>query len=281
MEEKGAVSPMTAPCGRTDVLEVENLQVVYGNSIEALRNASFRVEKGSITALLGSNGAGKSTVLKSISGVLYPEDGKVYSGSLRFEGQDLVGLLPNEIVRRGIAQVPEGRKLFIELTVEENLLIGGYTRSRADNAATLEEVYSLFPRLRERRGVMSGYLSGGEQQMVAIGRALMGRPNLLMLDEPSLGIAPIIVADIYAGIRALNAGSGVTVLLVEQDASLALRAAHYAYVMENGRVVLDGTTEALSRNEDIREFYLGIGAGGDRRSMRQVKHYRRRKRWLS
>lgn len=263
------------------MLEVENLQVVYGNSIEALRNASFRVKKGSITALLGSNGAGKSTVLKSVSGVLYPEDGKVRSGSLRFEGQDLSGLLPDAIVRLGIAQVPEGRRLFIELTVEENLMIGGFTRSRGENASTLEEIYALFPRLREKRSVVSGYLSGGEQQMVAIGRALMGRPNLLMLDEPSLGIAPIIVADIYAGIRALNAQSGMTVLLVEQDASLALRAAHYAYVLENGRVVLDGTSEALSQNDDIREFYLGISAHGDRRSMREVKHYRRRKRWLS
>ncbi|WP_378942410.1 ABC transporter ATP-binding protein [Mesorhizobium sp. ANAO-SY3R2] len=263
------------------MLEVENLQVVYGNSIEALRNASFQVGKGSITALLGSNGAGKSTILKSISGVLYPEDGKIRSGGLSFEGLDLTNLMPNEIVRLGIAHVPEGRRLFIELTVEENLIVGGYTRSRAENAATIEEIYTLFPRLKEKRSAVSGYLSGGEQQMVAIGRALMKRPRLLMLDEPSLGIAPIIVADIYQGIRELNSKLGLTVLLVEQDASLALKAAQYAYVMENGRVVLDGTPEALSQNEDVREFYLGVGERGDRRSMREVKHYRRRKRWLS
>ena len=263
------------------LLEVENIQVVYDNAIEALRNTSFQVEPGSITALLGSNGAGKSTVLKSISGTLYPENGRVRSGIIRFDGQELAQLMPDVIVRLGIAQVPEGRRLFIELTVEENLLIGGYTRSRGECTETLEEIYELFPRLREKRGAVAGYLSGGEQQMVAIGRALMARPKLLMLDEPSLGIAPVIVRDIYKAIVELNRSRGMTILLVEQDAALAIKTAGYAYVMENGRVVLDGSGEDLSKNEDIREFYLGLGARGDRKSMRDVKHYKRRKRWLS
>lgn len=263
------------------MLEVENLQVIYGNSIEALRNASFQVQQGSITALLGANGAGKSTILKAVTGVLYPEEGSIRSGAIRFDGADLTKMVPDEILRAGIAHVPEGRKLFIELTVEENLQLGGFTRSRAENAQRLEELYTLFPRLLEKRSTTSGYLSGGEQQMVAIGRALMSRPRLLMLDEPSLGIAPIIVTDIYNAIRSLNTAHGLTVLLVEQDATVALRSAQYGYVMENGRVVLDGSAEALSANEDIREFYLGMGGAGERRSMREVKHYRRRKRWLS
>lgn len=263
------------------MLEIENIQVVYDNAIEALRNTSFKVERGSVTALLGSNGAGKSTVLKSISGTLYPEDGRIRSGTIVFEGEDLSQLRPDTIVQMGIAQVPEGRRLFIELTVEENLMIGGYTRSRSECSETLEEVYALFPRLKEKRSGIAGYLSGGEQQMVAIGRALMARPRLLMLDEPSLGIAPVIVRDIYQAVAELNKHRGMTILLVEQDAGLAIKAAGYAYVLENGRVVLDGTGEALSKNDDIREFYLGLGARGDRKSMRDVKHYKRRKRWLS
>lgn len=264
------------------MLEVENLQVVYDNAIEALRNASFRVEAGSVTALLGSNGAGKSTMLRAISGVLYPRDGEVTEGSIRFEGQSLNRLAPDEIVRLGVAHVPEGRQLFVELTVEENLLMGGFTAARADAARRIEWVYGLFPRLRERRHVVSGYLSGGEQQMAAIGRALMARPRLLMLDEPSLGIAPLLTAAIYEAVGRLVREQGVTVLLVEQNASLALRAAGHAYVVENGRVVLDGPSEKLARNDDVREFYLGFGARGEgRRSMREVKHYKRRKRWLS
>lgn len=263
------------------MLEVENLQVVYNNAIEAVRNASLNVTAGGITALLGANGAGKTTLLKAISGVLYPEDGKIRDGVIRFEGCDLTKLAPDDIVRLGIAHVPEGRKLFIELTVEENLVVGGHTTNRADIARRLEEIYQLFPQLKNRRAVLSGYLSGGEQQMVAIGRALMANPRLLMLDEPSLGIAPLMAEAIYAAVVRLSGEGGLTVLLVEQNASLALDASRNAFVLENGRVVLDGTSEELKRNEDVCEFYLGLGAKGVRRSMRDVKHYKRRKRWLS
>lgn len=263
------------------MLEVENLQVVYNNAIEAIRNASLNVGVGGITALLGANGAGKTTLLKAISGVLYPEDGRIRDGAIRFEGHDLTSLAPDDIVRLGIAHVPEGRKLFIELTVEENLVVGGHTTNRADIARRLDEVYDLFPQLRDRYSVLSGYLSGGEQQMVAIGRALMANPRLLMLDEPSLGIAPIMAETIYSAVKRLCRDDGLTVLLVEQNASLALGASRNAFVLENGRVVLDGTSEELKRNEDVCEFYLGLGAKGVRRSMREVKYYKRRKRWLS
>jgi branched-chain amino acid transport system ATP-binding protein len=263
------------------MLEVENLQVVYSNAIEAVRNASLHVSVGGITALLGANGAGKTTLLKAISGVLYPEDGKIRDGLIRFEGHDLTALAPDDIVRLGIAHVPEGRKLFIELTVEENLVVGGHTGNKADIARRLEEIYGLFPQLRDRRSVLSGYLSGGEQQMVAIGRALMANPRLLMLDEPSLGIAPIMAETIYLAVKRLCNDNGLTVLLVEQNANLALDASREAFVLENGRVVLDGAAEELKQNEDVREFYLGLGAKGVRRSMRDIKHYKRRKRWLS
>ncbi len=266
---------------RDGMLEVENLQVVYSNAIEAVRNASLRVDSGGVTALLGANGAGKTTLLKAISGVLYPEDGAIREGVIRFDGEDLTRLAPDEIVRRGIAHVPEGRRLFIELTVEENLVVGGHTADRANIARRLEEIYGLFPSIKARRAVLSGYLSGGEQQMVAIGRALMARPRLLMLDEPSLGIAPLMAQAIYEAVARLCQDGGLTVLLVEQNAKLALETSRHAYVLENGRVVLDGTSAELSRNEDICEFYLGLGAKGARRSMREVKHYKRRKRWLS
>ncbi len=262
------------------MLEVENLQVVYDNAIEAIRNASFRVASGRVTAVLGSNGAGKTTALKAISGIVYAECGEVTQGTIRFEKRELTSLAADDIVRLGIAHVPEGRRLFVEMSVEENLLVGGYTSSRAAAAGRLEEVYNLFPRLREKRSLVSGYLSGGEQQMVAIGRALMANPRLLILDEPSLGLAPIMVAAVYDAIRRLSQ-AGLTILLVEQNAGYALQAAHHAYVLENGRVVLEGSAESLSRNEDIREFYLGLSTRGNRRSMRDVKHYKRRKRWLS
>lgn len=263
------------------MLEVENLQVVYSNAIEAIRNASLNVGAGGVTALLGANGAGKTTLLKAISGVLYPEDGKIRDGVIRFDGHDLTSLAPDDIVRLGIAHVPEGRRLFIELTVEENLIVGGHTTNRANIARRIEEIYELFPQLKNRRAVLSGYLSGGEQQMVAIGRALMANPRLLMLDEPSLGIAPIMAGTIYSAVKRLCSDNGLTVLLVEQNANLALDASHSAFVLENGRIVLDGASEDLKRNEDICEFYLGLGAKGVRRSMREVKHYKRRKRWLS
>jgi branched-chain amino acid transport system ATP-binding protein len=238
------------------------------------------VPAGTIVALLGSNGAGKSTILKAISGVLYQEDGEIVSGSIHLDGERVSGRTPGDIVRRGILQVPEGRALFATLSVEENLLMGAFTRSRAEAAEGLERVYALFPRVRERRAQISGYLSGGEQQMVAIGRALMGRPRLLMLDEPSLGLAPQIVEAIFEAIVGLNRDGGMTVLLVEQNAQLALQTASYGYIIENGRIVLDGAAQKLRANDDVQEFYLGF-SGGERKSMRDVKHYRRRKRWLS
>lgn len=262
------------------MLALNNLQVVYDRAIEAVRDVSLEVPKGAIIALLGSNGAGKSTILKAISGVLYQENGEVISGSIHLEGARISGQRPNEIVRSGVMQVPEGRALFASLTTEENLLMGGFTRSRADVARDLEQVYALFPRVAERRGQIAGYLSGGEQQMVAIGRALMGAPQLLMLDEPSLGLAPQIVETIFGAITELNTGSGMTVLLVEQNAQLALETASYGYIIENGRIVLDGEARALLANDDVQEFYLGF-SGGEKKSMRGVKHYKRRKRWLS
>lgn len=262
------------------MLALNNVQILYDRAIEAVRDVSLEVPAGKIVALLGSNGAGKSTILKAISGVLYQEDGEIMSGSIQLEGNVISGQSPGEIVRRGVLQVPEGRALFTTLTVEENLLMGGFTRSRADAAAGLERVYAMFPRVKERRTQTSGYLSGGEQQMVAIGRALMGAPRLLMLDEPSLGLAPQIVETIFQAIMSLNTDSGLTVLLVEQNAQLALQTASYGYIIENGRIVLDGPAEKLRANDDVQEFYLGF-SGGERRSMRDVKHYKRRKRWLS
>jgi branched-chain amino acid transport system ATP-binding protein len=262
------------------MLALNNIQILYDRAIEAVRDVSLEVPQGAIVALLGSNGAGKSTILKAISGVLYQEDGEIMSGSILLEGERISGTSPGDIVRKGLLQVPEGRALFATLTVEENLVMGGFTRSRSETAEGLETVYGLFPRIKERRTQIAGYLSGGEQQMVAVGRALMGRPRLLMLDEPSLGLAPQIVETIFEAIVKLNAESAMTVLLVEQNAQLALQTASYGYIIENGRIVLDGPAERLRTNDDVQEFYLGF-SGGERRSMREVKHYRRRKRWLS
>jgi len=270
------------PAAAPPLLALHNLQVVYGGAIEAVRDVSLQVQPGTIVALLGSNGAGKSTVLKAISAVLDAEDGKVEKGSILLAGRAIDGWSADRVVQQGLMQVPEGRRLFAALTVDENLTVGAHLRARAEMAQTREQVYALFPRLAERRHQVAGYLSGGEQQMVAIGRALMGRPRLLALDEPSLGLAPRMVAEIFRSIGSLPATSGLTVLLVEQNASRALAVADYAYIMENGRVVLDGTPAALRNNADVREFYLGLGAGGAARtSMRDVKHYKRRKRWLS
>lgn len=264
------------------MLTITNLQVVYDRAVEALRDVSLQVRPGQIVALLGSNGAGKSTVLKSICGVLYPEDGEIMGGSIFHEGVSLVQFAPHEIVRRGIVQVPEGRRLFDTLTVEENLLMGGYARPANETADSLEQVFSIFPAIKAHRNRVSGYLSGGQQQMVAIGRALMAKPKLLLLDEPSLGLAPQIIAEIFDTVRKLRDEQSVTVLLVEQNAQLALSVADYGYIMERGRVVLDATPEKLLANDDVKEFYLGVQAGGqERRSMRDIKHYKRRKRWLS
>ncbi|WP_425441312.1 ABC transporter ATP-binding protein [Salinihabitans flavidus] len=266
--------------GAPPMLELRNVQVLYDRAIEAVRDVSLAVPEGQMIALLGSNGAGKSTILKAISGVLYQENGEIMSGSVALDGKPISGLQPGDIVRKGIIQVPEGRALFAQLTAEENLLMGGITRSRADSRAAMDMVYDLFPRVKERRHQTAGYLSGGEQQMVAIGRALMANPSLLMLDEPSLGLAPQVVDTIFDAILNLNQSSGVTVLLVEQNAQLALDVASYGYIIENGRIVLDGTVETLRKNDDVQEFYLGM-SGGERKSMRDVKHYKRRKRWLS
>jgi len=263
------------------MLNVNNVQIVYDNVIEAVRDASLSVDEGQIVTLLGSNGAGKSTILKGISGVLYPEDGDIIGGTITLNGESLIGRKPDEIVRSGIVMVPEGRQLFEPLTVEENLMMGGITRSRSGASDALDYVFNIFPRVKEKRSTIAGYLSGGEQQMVAIGRALMSSPRLLMLDEPSLGLAPQIIAEIFAAVTDLSKQSNVSVLLVEQNAELALSIASYGYVLENGRVVMDGSPDKLMNNEDVKEFYLGFSESGHRRNMRDVKHYKRRKRWLS
>lgn len=262
------------------LLAVQNLQVVYGGAIEALRDVSFKVLPGQIVALLGANGAGKSTVLKAVSGVLDAEEGEIEKGEIRLSGAPIHKLDADRIVERGVVQVPEGRRLFQTMTVEENLIVGGHLRSKSELNKGLDYVYGLFPRLKVKRTQVSGYLSGGEQQMVAIGRALMSNPKLLALDEPSLGLAPLIVKEIFEHIERLSKETNLTILLIEQNANKALAIADYAYIMENGRVMLEGTARDLQANSDVREFYLGIKASGVQ-SLREVKHYKRRKRWLS
>jgi branched-chain amino acid transport system ATP-binding protein len=268
--------------GEETMLTLNNIEVVYSDVILVLRGVSLQVNEGQIVALLGANGAGKSTTLKAISGLLRTQQGEVTRGSVSFKDAAIHNLLPDEIVRRGIVQVLEGRPLFEHLTVEENLLSGSLFRRDGWGAIRedLEIVYDLFPHLQERRRKTSGYLSGGEQQMVVIGRAIMARPQLMLLDEPSLGLAPMLVHEIFATIRRFNQERGVSILLVEQNAHVALNAADYAYVMESGRIVLDGPAEQLAQNADIKEFYLGLTQVGERKSYRDVKHYRRRKRWL-
>ena len=262
------------------LLEFRNIRIVYDNAIEAIRDVSIAVPQGGIVALLGSNGAGKSTLLKAMSGILHTEEGVIENGAIRFRNEDIHRLAPDALVRRGIVQVPEGRRVFAALTIDENLRMGGYTKSAADVRNRRDQVFALFPRLFERREQIAGYMSGGEQQMLAIGRALMTDPVLLALDEPSLGLAPLIIDRIYEVIAKLRDEMNMTVLLVEQNAQRALNIADYGYILETGRVVLDGTAKALSSNEDVREFYLGV-SGDNRKSLRDVKHYKRRKRWLS
>lgn len=263
------------------MLSINNIEVIYSDVILVLRGISLHVEQGQIVSLLGANGAGKSTTLKAISGLLLREDGAVTRGNIEFDGQRLDKLAPEEVTRLGIVQVLEGRRLFQHLTTEENLLTGSLIRSdRGGIKQSLEQVYEYFPALPALRHKTAGYLSGGEQQMVAIGRALMAKPRLMLLDEPSLGLAPLLVRDIFKIIERINKESDVSILLVEQNANVALRAADYAYVMENGRLVLDGTAEQLADNADIKEFYLGLTAVGDRKNYRNIKHYKRRKRWL-
>jgi len=275
--------PTAEPHGADDaaaLLAFRNIRIVYDNAIEAVRDVSLDVPRGGIVALLGSNGAGKSTLLKAMSGILHTEEGVVENGSIRFDGADIHHAAADDIVRRGVVQVPEGRRVFGALTIDENLLMGGYTRNTAQAREARDKVFALFPRLAERRDQIAGYMSGGEQQMLAIGRALMTGPKLLALDEPSLGLAPLIIDRIYEVIAQLRRDFGVTVLLVEQNAQRALDIADYGYILENGRVVLDGPAAKLARNEDVQEFYLGV-AGDNRKSLRDVKHYKRRKRWLS
>ncbi|MFL6798596.1 MAG: ABC transporter ATP-binding protein [Xanthobacteraceae bacterium] len=264
------------------ILCVNNIEVVYDHVILVLKGVSLQVPKGEIVALLGANGAGKSTTLKAISNLLAAERGQVTKGSILFEGAQVQALSPNELVRRGCIQVMEGRHCFAHLSVEENLLTGAFTRrdGKAAIRADLELVYSYFPRLRERRSATSGYISGGEQQMCAIGRALMSRPKMILLDEPSMGLAPQLVEEIFVIIGNLNAKEGVSLLLAEQNTRIALQYARYGYILESGRVVLDGAAKELSENEDVKEFYLGM-AQGRRKSFRDGKHYRRRKRWLA
>jgi branched-chain amino acid transport system ATP-binding protein len=274
-------APLSTVAAPSAALAVNNIQVVYGGVIEAVRDVSLQVRPGQIVALLGSNGAGKSTVLKAVSGVLDAEDGAIEKGGIQLFGQAIEKSPAPQIVRQGMVQVPEGRRLFATLTVEENLIAGAHLREASQLAEARERVFKLFPRLADRRKQVAGYLSGGQQQMVAIGRALMSTPKVLALDEPSLGLAPLIVTDIFNTIRQLRDTAGLTILLVEQNASRALAIADYAYIMENGRVVLDGSAESLRHNADVREFYLGLAAGAGHTSMKDVKHYKRRKRWLS
>ena len=263
------------------LLAVNNIEVIYNHVILVLKGVSLNVPEGRIVALLGANGAGKTTTLKAISNLLRAERGEVTKGSIQYDGARVDDLSPNELVKRGVIQVMEGRHCFEHLTIEENLLTGAYTRGGGQAVRDdLEMVYSYFPRLKERRRSQAGYTSGGEQQMCAIGRALMSRPKMILLDEPSMGLAPQLVEEIFGIVDALNKREGVTFLLAEQNTNLALRHADYGYILENGRVVLDGDAATLRDNEDVKEFYLGL-SGSDRRSYRDVKHYRRRKRWLA
>ena len=264
------------------LLQVNNVEVIYNHVILVLKGVSLEVPEGSIVALLGANGAGKTTTLKAISNLLRGERGEVTKGNITYRGERVDSLTPNDLVKRGVIQVMEGRHCFGHLTVEENLLTGAYTRGdgRSKVAADLDMVYGYFPRLRERRHSLAGYVSGGEQQMTAIGRALMARPKMILLDEPSMGLAPQIVEEIYEIVRRLNREGKVSFLLAEQNTNIALRYADYGYILENGRIVMDGEAQRLGANDDVKEFYLGLSAGG-RKSYRDVKHYRRRKRWLT
>ena len=263
-----------------DVLIVNNIEVVYSHVILVLKGVSLKVKKGGITALLGGNGAGKSTTLKSISNLLASERGEVTKGSVTYSNEYIHDLDPSQLVKKGVIQVMEGRHCFEHLTVEENLLTGAYTRTNNKEVKEdLERVYNYFPRLLDRRTSLAGYTSGGEQQMIAIGRALMAHPTMILLDEPSMGLAPQLVKQIFEIVAEINRKEGVTILLAEQNTNMALQYAEYAYILENGRVVMEGTAESMRDNEDVKEFYLGISGEG-RQSFKDVKQYRRRKRWL-
>jgi branched-chain amino acid transport system ATP-binding protein len=265
------------------LLSVNNIEVIYDDVILVLKGMSLSVEKGQIVAVLGANGAGKTTTLKAISGLLKTEEGEVTDGAIEFEGVKINGMDPEKIVRMGVFQVMEGRRVFEELTVRENLIAAAHTQkcSRKELDERIDQVYSFFPRLKERETGLAGYLSGGEQQMLVIGRGMMAKPKLMMLDEPSLGLSPLLVSEIFEIIVKLNRDLGTTILLVEQNARMALNIADHGYIMENGKIVLDDTTEKLKNNEDVKRFYLGITDMGTKRSYRDVKHYKRRKRWLT
>ena len=263
-----------------NILVVNNIEVVYSHVILVLKGVSLNVKKGGITALLGGNGAGKSTTLKSISNLLSSERGEVTKGSVTFENEDIHDLDPSQLVKKGVIQVMEGRHCFEHLTVEENLLTGAYTRTSSKEVKEdLERVYNYFPRLRDRKTSQAGYTSGGEQQMIAIGRALMAKPTMILLDEPSMGLAPQLVKQIFEIVAEINKKEGVTILLAEQNTNVALKYAEYAYILENGRVVMEGSAESMRDNEDVKEFYLGISGEG-KKSYKDIKQYRRRKRWL-
>jgi branched-chain amino acid transport system ATP-binding protein len=271
---------MTDPAPTT-VLEVNGIEVIYSHVILVLKGVSLTVPEGGIVAILGGNGAGKTTTLRAISNLLKGERGEVTKGSIEYRGERVEHLGPAELVKRGVVQVMEGRHCFAHLTIEDNLLTGAYTRrDKGEIAANLDKVYTYFPRLKERRKSQAAYTSGGEQQMCAIGRALMSAPSVVLLDEPSMGLAPQLVEEVFNIVQSLNANEGVTFLLAEQNASVALKYANYGYILESGRVVMDGSAEELANNQDVREFYLGMGGGG-RKSFRDGKSYKRRKRWLS
>ncbi len=265
-----------------NILAVTNIEVIYDHVILVLKGVSLHVANGGIVTLLGANGAGKTTTLKAISNLIRAERGEVTKGSIEFEGERTDELAPNDLVRRGCIQVMEGRHCFGHLTIEENLLTGAFTRRDGSKKITadLESVYAYFPRLKQRRTALAGYTSGGEQQMCAVGRAMMSKPKMILLDEPSMGLAPQIVEEIFEIIRSLNEKEHVSFLLAEQNTNIALRYASYGYILENGRIVLDGTADELRNNQDVKDFYLGV-AGADRKSFRDVKHYKRRKRWLA
>ena len=264
------------------LLEVSNIEVIYNHVILVLKGVSLSVPKGGITALLGGNGAGKTTTLKAISNLLHSERGEVTKGSIAYRGNDIADLMPADLVKKGVIQVMEGRHCFEHLTIEENLMTGAYTRRDGSGAvaADLEMVYNYFPRLRDRRKSQAGYTSGGEQQMCAIGRALMSRPETVLLDEPSMGLAPQLVEEIFQIVKSLNEQESVSFLLAEQNTNVALRFAHYGYILESGRIVMDGPAAELRENPDVKEFYLGMSEEG-RKSFRDVRSYRRRKRWLA
>ncbi|MBL1241705.1 MAG: ABC transporter ATP-binding protein [OCS116 cluster bacterium] len=272
------------PNAKTDadyILSVNNIEVVYSEVILVLRGLSLNVERGKITALLGANGAGKSTTLKAISGLLNTEDGEVSRGSIHFEGENIAGISPDKVVRKGVFQVMEGRGIVQDMTVLENLKLGAFTRKNFNMNDEIEKVFNFFPRLKERMvtGGAAGYLSGGEQQMLAIGRSLMANPKLILMDEPSMGLSPLLVKEVFGIIKRMNEELGISILLVEQNANMALNAADFGYIMENGKIVLDGTAEELKNNEDVKEFYLG-GGGDERKSFKDIKSFKRRKRWL-